>query len=91
MNGESQSVTVAARLRVATLLGVRAAVLAGAGITVLPDFVVASDLASGDLRALLSAATLAPVTAYALHRVELRGTPRIDAVLAHLRKTMPLR
>jgi len=88
--GEARAVTVAPRLRVATLLGVRAATLAGLGIGVLPDFVVDKDIAEGALRALLPGASLSNVSAYALYRVENRGSPRIDAVVAHLQATMPL-
>lgn len=86
----TRSVTVTPRLRVDTLLGIRAAVLAGLGIALLPDFVVANDLHTGALRALLPAAELRPVMAHAIYRIESRGTPRIDAIVAHLRATVPL-
>ncbi len=89
-DGESRSVTVTPKLRVGTLLGVRAAALAGMGIAMLPDFVVARDLGDRSLRTLLPHAALAPVTAHALYRIEMRGAPRVDAVVAHLRATMPL-
>ena len=88
--GESRSVTLVPKLRTSTLLALRAAALAGLGLTVLPDFVVAGDLADRSLRALLPSATLSPVTAHALYRVESRGAPRIDAIVNHLRATMPL-
>ncbi|MFO0740078.1 MAG: hypothetical protein U0270_29535 [Labilithrix sp.] len=42
------------------------------------------------LKRLLPEAGLAPATAHALYRREARGASRIDAVVAHLRATMPL-
>jgi DNA-binding transcriptional LysR family regulator len=88
-DGELRTVTVMPRLRVGTLLAVQAAARAGLGIAILPDFVVGSDLKSRTLRAVLPSATLAPVTAHALYRIESRGTARIEAVVRHLRTTMP--
>jgi DNA-binding transcriptional LysR family regulator len=89
-DGHPCSVAMTPRLRVETLLAIRAAALAGIGLAALPDFVVQEDLASGALRSLLPAVTFAPVAAHALYRVEARGAPRIEALLAHLRATMPL-
>jgi DNA-binding transcriptional LysR family regulator len=89
-DGEARSVTVTPKLRIGTLLAVLAAARAGIGLAVLPDFVVAEDLADRTLKALLPDATLAPVTAHALYRIEARGSARIEAVIRHLRGTMPL-
>ena len=88
--GTPRSVSVRAQLRVGTLLAIRAAALAGMGIAVLPDFVVRDALAEHALKALLPACQLTPVSAQALYRVENRGTPRIEALLRHLRATVPL-
>lgn len=88
-DGEPCAVTVASKLRVGTLVGIRAAAVAGLGLAVLPGFVVAGDIASGALEVVLRDAALAPVMAHALYRVEMRGAPRVDAFVAHLRKTMP--
>jgi len=88
--GERRTVSLATALRVGTLLAVRAAVVAGMGIAILPDFVVQDALADRSLRALLPEAALSSVAAHALYRVEGRGSPRIEAVLAHLRRTVPL-
>ncbi|HVK64094.1 MAG TPA: LysR family transcriptional regulator [Polyangium sp.] len=87
--GETRAVTVAPKLRVATMFGIRAAVEAGMGIAVVPQFVVEDALAAGSLRALLPEATLSPVSAHALYRIENRGSPRIDAIVAHIRATLP--
>ena len=64
--------------------------VAGMGIAILPDFVVQDALADRSLRALLPEAALSSVAAHALYRVEGRGSPRIEAVLAHMRRTVPL-
>ena len=87
--GESVAVTVTPKLRVGTLLAVRAAVLAGLGLAVLPDFVVVDDLATGALRRVLPKATRAPVTAHALYRLESRGSASISAVVSYLQQIVP--
>ena len=88
--GEERTVTVRARLRIGTLLGVRDAVSAGLGIAVLPDFIVRDGLSTRSLKALLPEAELQPVSAHALYRVESRGNSRVEAVLHHLRGQIPL-
>jgi DNA-binding transcriptional LysR family regulator len=81
---------VNARLRVGTLLGQKAAVVHGEGLAILPDFVVAKELTDGTLVRVLPKAALAPVDAHALQRTDTRGIARLDALLAHLRKALPL-
>ena len=88
-DGEEARVSVRPSLRVTTLLGVREAALADLGLALLPNFVVAAQLESGALRAVLPAAKLTPVTSHALYRVEQRGTPRIQAVLGYLQRALP--
>jgi DNA-binding transcriptional LysR family regulator len=88
--GTARSVTITAQLRVGTLLAQRSAALAGLGVAILPDFVVAKELSERELKALLPTAELAPVSAHALYRVENRGSPRIDAVVRHLRASIPM-
>lgn len=85
-----ESIAIAPRFRVGTLLGIREAVVAGNGIAILPDFVTQAAVAEGALRVVLPRAVLAPVVAHAIHRVEQRGVGRVDALVALLRKTMPL-
>jgi len=89
--GEEIRVQVAPALRVSTLLGVRAAVLSDLGLAILPSFVVREGIEAGTLKQLLPRAALSPVKSHALYRVERRGSPSIDAVLAYLRACMPLR
>jgi len=86
---EGTRVIVPPSLRVSTLLGVHAAVLAGLGLAILPDFVVGDALRDGSLKQILPRARLAPVTSHALYRVEQRGMPRIEAVLGYLRGCLP--
>ena len=86
----TETVTLVPKLRIATLLAVRAAALSGAGIAVLPDFVIRDDLRAETLRPILPKASLAPVAAHALYRVESRGVPRLDVLLEHLRSALPL-
>jgi len=88
--GVVRSVAMNAQLRVGTLLAVRAAALAGLGVAILPNFVVAQQLSDRSLKVLLSSAELTPVSAHALYRVEHRGNPRFDAIIRHLRQTVPL-
>jgi DNA-binding transcriptional LysR family regulator len=89
-DGEPRTVQVAPRLHVGTMIGIRAAAVAGVGLAVLPDFVVFGDLAARALRRVLPDTALAPVTAHALYRVESRGSARVEAVVAHLRATTGL-
>lgn len=77
------------RYRIGTLVGIRDAAIAGLGIAILPDFVTAEAIASGELKPVLPATVVPPVHAHTLHRVEARGNPRINAVIAHLRATFP--
>lgn len=83
------AVPMRTRLRVETLVGIRDAAIAGLGVAILPDFVVAEALAAGTLVRVLPKVTLSPVHAHALYRVEARGSRPIAAVMAHLRAAMP--
>ncbi|HYQ16166.1 MAG TPA: LysR substrate-binding domain-containing protein [Polyangiaceae bacterium] len=86
--GQEARVSMRPSLRVSTLLGVREAVLADLGLALLPHFVVEQQLESGALKAVLPSAKLTPVTSHALYRVEQRGTPRLQAVLAYLQQAL---
>lgn len=76
---------VLGRLRSNAPIALRDLALAGAGIAYLPDFLVAADLSQGRLRRVLPEWSSAPITAWALHRTELRGTARIAAFLQAMR------
>jgi DNA-binding transcriptional LysR family regulator len=57
----------------------------GAGIALLPDFLVAADLEARSLQRLLPAWETAPVPVSALHRTVHRGALRVRALIDHLR------
>jgi DNA-binding transcriptional LysR family regulator len=59
---------------------------AGAGIGLLPDWLVSEQTRSKALRVVLSAWRSAPVNVYALHRTEHRGTRAVRALVEHLRE-----
>jgi DNA-binding transcriptional LysR family regulator len=58
---------------------------AGAGIGLLPEWLVSEQTRSKALRVVLSAWRSAPVNVYALHRTEHRGTRAVRALVEHLR------
>ncbi|MDX2089373.1 MAG: LysR family transcriptional regulator [Kofleriaceae bacterium] len=80
-------VTAATSLRIGTLVGIASAVEAGLGIAILPEFVAdAYALVRLDLDA-----ELPTVNVHALFRTEVRGSPRVAALVDHLRHSVPLR
>lgn len=62
----------------------RDAAVAGLGVALLPDWLVAEDIVSGRLRRLLRGHEVAPVVVSAVHRREVRGELRVKALLDHL-------
>jgi DNA-binding transcriptional LysR family regulator len=87
-DGRESRVPVDVQLRVGTSLGIRDAAMAGLGLALLPEMVVAEPLAAGSLRVVLPHVIAPAAPVHALYRVEAKGSPRIDAVLKHLRATM---
>jgi DNA-binding transcriptional LysR family regulator len=81
-NEETVEVTPHSRVRCVTPAAVREFALAGLGIAQLPAWLVSGDKS---LRRLFPGWTIAPIRVWALHRVELRGLPRINAVVDALR------
>ncbi|OLB74595.1 MAG: LysR family transcriptional regulator [Actinobacteria bacterium 13_2_20CM_2_71_6] len=76
-------------LVVADLRGVLAAVLAGAGASVLPTYLCAGALAAGTLRA-LAEPELPPLnTLFLVHRPAVAGRRAVAAVIARLRQAAP--
>ena len=57
----------------------------GAGIAQLPDWFVEEELKKGELAVVLPAWNGDRVTAYAIHRTEHRGAPRVRALVQHFR------
>ena len=81
-----ERVRVEARMACNAPLALRELALAGLGIALLPDWLVAADLGSGRLRRVLPALASTEVPVTALYRVEQRGWPRLRAVLDALRE-----
>ncbi|MCG5052868.1 MAG: hypothetical protein KA712_07900 [Myxococcales bacterium] len=82
--GERHTVEVRARIVSTTPSVLRQAAIEGAGVALLPDWLVARDLQSKRLRAVLSQWVSTEVSVWALYRRELRGTPGIRAFLEAL-------
>jgi DNA-binding transcriptional LysR family regulator len=89
-HGQESRIPVDVQLRVGTLLGIRDAAIAGLGLALLPELVIAEPLAAGSLCMVLPGVATQPDSMRALFRIETKGTPRIDAILNHLRATIPL-
>ncbi len=85
-----REIAVDPQLRVGTLVAIREAVVAGLGFAILPDFVIDQAVADKSLKVVLPEISLAPVSVHAVYRIESRGNPRIEAVVSHLEKTLPL-
>ena len=88
--GESPSpvtVDVRSRLRTNAPSALRELALDGAGPAYLPEWLVADDLAAGRLRRVLPDWSSAAITAWAVHRSELRGAARLRAFLEVLPAT----
>lgn len=79
--GKEQVIQVRGALRLSAPLAIREAALAGLGIAFVPEWLVASDLADGRLRRILSTCTSRPIMAWALYRAELRRSARIRAFI----------
>jgi DNA-binding transcriptional LysR family regulator len=69
------------------LYAIRELALEGAGIALLPDWLVEDDVARGSLRVVLPGWEAGLVTVNALHRTEHRGAPRVRTFIEHLRRT----
>jgi DNA-binding transcriptional LysR family regulator len=78
---ETTTVAVRGRLRTNTPTALRDLACDGAGIAYLPDWLVANELKQGILRRVLPGWTSPPITAWAVHRIELRGSSRLSAFL----------
>lgn len=83
----TRAIDVHGRLRSNAPSALRDLALQGAGVAFLPDWLVAHDIQRGKLRRVLPKWSSAPITAWLIHRAELRGAPRIRAFLDALPKT----
>ena len=84
---DTRSVDARGRLRSNAPMALRELALSGAGIAYLPDWLVGSDLERGRLRRVLPKWSSSPITAWLIHRSELRGAPRIRAFLEAMPKS----
>jgi DNA-binding transcriptional LysR family regulator len=77
-------VRVDAVFRCTALHALRDLALRGAGIALLPDWIVEDDLARRALKRVLPEWTTEAVSVHAIHRTEHRGAPRVRALVEHL-------
>jgi DNA-binding transcriptional LysR family regulator len=90
-SGQERRVQPTVRLRCNARYALREAALRHVGLALLPEWLVADDVKRGRLRILLPRWELDHTTVMALHRVELRGTPRVRVLVEHLRKAYAAR
>ena len=84
--GEIEVVRVDGRLACNAPLALRELSLAGLGVALLPDWLVAEALSTGRLRRVLPEIASPEVPVTALYRVEQRGWPRLRPVLEALKE-----
>ncbi len=77
--GEQTTPDVRGRLRTNAPSALRELAIDGAGIAYLPDWVVEAAVNEGRLRRVLPGWASPPIWAWAVHRAELRGAPRLRA------------
>jgi DNA-binding transcriptional LysR family regulator len=80
-DGETREIEVQGPLRVNTPLALCELARAGAGLIYVPPWLAEADVAARRLRRVLPEWESAPVAAWAIHRVELRGSIRLRALL----------
>ena len=84
--GRQVDVVAQATLRTNALAVIHGAALQAAGLALLPDWMVADSVSAGRLRIILREWSTVPVTAYALHRAELRGAARVRTFIEAVRR-----
>lgn len=78
---EQRTISVDGHLRINTPAALRTLAVDGLGIALLPEWLIEADLSANRLRRVLPQWASAPIPAWAIHRAELRGSPRIQALL----------
>ena len=71
-----------------SLFALRQLAIAGDGVALLPDWFVENEVERRSLRVVLPGWNGEPFSAYAMHRVELRGAPRVRAFIDYLREVL---
>ena len=84
--GRQVEIVAEATFRSNALAAIQGAAIAGAGLALLPDWMVEEAVAARRLRILLRDWRTAPVTVFALHRAELRGAARVRTFLEWIRR-----
>lgn len=81
---DQRTIAVNGQLRTNAPLALRTLALDGLGVALLPEWLVAEDLAADRLRRVLPEWSSPPLAAWAIHRAELRGNARLAAFLEML-------
>jgi DNA-binding transcriptional LysR family regulator len=84
--GRQVDVVAQATLRTNALAVIYGAAIRGAGLALLPDWMVDEAVSAGRLRVVLRKWRTLHVTAYALHRAELRGAARVRTFVEAVRR-----
>ncbi len=85
-DGRHVDVAADATMRTNALAALDGAAIAGAGLALLPDWLVDDAVRAGRLRVILRGWRAAPVTVSALHRAELRGAARVRTFVEWIRR-----
>lgn len=83
-DGVQTAVELHGPLRTNAVSALRDSAVAGLGLALLPDWLVAPDVAAGRLKIVLSGYHTAPTVVSAVYRTELRGVRRVKAFVDHL-------
>lgn len=83
-DGVAWTAKVRGPMRTNAVYALRDGALAGLGLALLPDWLVASDVAVGRLKIVLHEFASTPTVVSAVHRTEQRGVPRVRAFIDHL-------
>lgn len=77
-------VKVRGPMRTNAVYALRDGAIAGLGVALVPDWLVAADVAAGRLKILLPGFATAPTVVSAVYRTEHRGTSRVKSFVEHL-------
>lgn len=83
-DGAESVVEIRGPMRTNAVYALRDAAVAGLGVALLPDWLVAADVDAGRLKIVLRGFETRPTVVSAVHRTELRGVQRVRAFIDHL-------
>lgn len=89
VDGELRHIQVHGRVRVDNAMGVRAAVLAGLGIGMVPYWLYQDELSNGSVVRVLQNVAPPPVPLRAVYHKSRHRSPRVRALLDYLRQHLP--